>query len=336
MFTKIIALFTSVIAMVTSGIVGFSSEVGFDGYNLYVSNVEAIEAYENTLDTAIPQTAIYNLISDHFNSEGEKEKKAILIGYDGARADALMYGKETGAVKYMLSEGAFAYIGYCGGANFPQVNRQATSTAPGWCSILTGQWANVHGVNDNDVPKSNDTLTLLTTLVEDGKADSTCFYTSWGGHFGSDTSTYINEVQYCQENELPVNFVRRDNDIQVFSATVKELRKKNCADFLFTILEDTDHAGHDTGFSLFNEEYTKGFETQDNLARNLINMIEKRANYENEDWLIIIASDHGGFMTGHGLASVQERMTIILTNKEFTQQQITDGTPENSIISFIK
>lgn len=336
MFTKIIALFTSVITLVTSGIVGFSSKVGFDGYNLYVSNIEAIEAYENTLDTAIPQTAIYSLISDHFNSQSKKEKKAILIGYDGARADSLLYGKENGAVKYMLSKDAKAYIGYCGAANFPQVNRQATSTAPGWCSILTGQWANVHGVKDNDIPKDNDTLTLLTTLVEEGKADSTKFYTSWGGHFGGDTSTYINEKQYCKDNKLSVGFGYRDNDEEVYAATAKELKKKNCSDFIFTILEGTDHAGHDTGFGLFNEDYIKGYEDQDILAKKIINTIRKRENYKNEDWLIIIASDHGGFMTGHGMASIQERMTFIVTNKDFTPEQIAAGTGDQSIISFIK
>ena len=234
----------------------------------------------------------------------------------------------------MLSKGSKAYIGYCGAANFPQINRQATSTAPGWCSILTGQWANVHGVKDNDIPKSNDTLTLLTTLVEDGKANSTKFYTSWSGHFGYEDSTYINEKQYCKDNNLAVGFGYRDDDEGVFNAANKELKKANCSDFVFAILEGTDHAGHDTGFGLFNEEYTQGYEDQDIYAKKLINTIRKRANYKNEDWLIIIASDHGGFMTGHGMASIQERMTLIVTNKDFTEKQIADGIGDKSIISF--
>ncbi|MBQ7294627.1 MAG: alkaline phosphatase family protein [Clostridia bacterium] len=336
MLTKIISLITALITVMSALGASLSAKLEFDGINLYRQNVAAIEAYENDLDTAIPQTAVYNLITDHYNSGGKKEKKVLLLGYDGGRADALMLGKENGAVKYLLSKGAEAYIGYCGAVNYPKINRQATSTAPGWCSILTGQWGNVTGVTDNAVPKSNDHLTLLTTLVEDGIADSTEFYTSWDGHFMDEDSTYIYEKQYCEDNKLPVGFNYCDDDNETYKKALKEIKSKNCADFIFPIFEATDHAGHDTGFSLYNEDYTNGFEEQDILAKKLLNAVRKRANYKNEDWLIIITSDHGGFNTGHGFITLQERMTFIVTNKAFTEKQIADGVGEGSILDIIR
>ena len=48
--------------------------------------------YENTIETAIPQTELYNIVKNHFESplaDGKTEKKAIIIGYDGCRADVL-------------------------------------------------------------------------------------------------------------------------------------------------------------------------------------------------------------------------------------------------------
>ena len=51
-------------------------------------------------------------------------------------------------------------------------------------------------------------------------------------------------------------------------------------------------------------------------AGEVIEAIKARKNYENEDWLIILTSDHGGFVTSHGGLTIQERMTFIVINKE--------------------
>ena len=62
-----------------------------DTEELYRQNV-ALVGYENTIETAIPQTELYNIIKAHFDSplaDGKTEKKAIVIGYDGCRADVL-------------------------------------------------------------------------------------------------------------------------------------------------------------------------------------------------------------------------------------------------------
>ena len=54
-----------------------------------------------------------------------------------------------------------------------------------------------------------------------------------------------------------------------------------------------------------------------NNYKETIDAIKARETYDTEDWLIIITSDHGGFGTKHGKASIQERMTFIVSNKEF-------------------
>ncbi len=284
----------------------------------YKDRVNSVSIYENTLETAYPQTDIYKIISNHFNTPTKgKTKKCIVIGYDGCRADALTFlnNSPKGAINTLMKSGGKTYLSYCGGVNYPAINKQDTSTAPGWCSMLTGVWADVHGVRGNGIAKSNDHLTLLTTLVESKKIDNSAFYVSWGGHFSADDATYKNEVKYCQDKKLDVTFLRAGDDKGTYENVMKDVKKADCSDFIFSIFEYPDHAGHDTGFSLKNKEYEKAFYEADATAANIISAIKSRSTYASEDWLIILTSDHGGFNRGHGLLTIQERMTFITTNK---------------------
>lgn len=312
-----INIFYSVIAGIASFFMMLYGVFGglnnFDTVSKYEKSVASFEAYENTIETAVPQTDLYDIILEHFNSDlpaGKLVKKAIVIGYDGCRADALTLCEEDGAIYKLITEGGKAYISYCGGVNYPVFNTQATSTAPGWASILTGEWADVHGITDNDITKSTDNLTLLTSLVENGTIDDSAFYVSWNGHFNTEDATYNLEKAYCEEKGLDVIFSDADDDNGTTANTLGDIRSLDCSDFIFTILEHTDHAGHDTGFDLENSDYSSAFQAAEADALQMINAIEGRLTYPVEDWLIIITTDHGGFNTGHGAFTLQERMTF--------------------------
>ncbi|MBR4286978.1 MAG: alkaline phosphatase family protein [Clostridia bacterium] len=289
-----------------------------DTEDVYRTNVEAVN-YENTIETAMPQTDLYGIINEHFNSalpEGKTEKKAIVIGYDGCRADILNeIQSENSAIASLVAEGASLKLAYCGGVNYPEKNTQDTSTAPGWCSILTGEWADKTGITANDIVKSVEPKTLLTTLVEDGKAESSLFVTRWAGHFSRDEATYVDEMKYCEDNNLAVTFNKCDNDEKSLEYTLDAVSKENCQDFIFVIYEPTDSTGHDYGFSYNNPRYKEAFVRADAYALETINAIKGRASYAQEDWLIILTSDHGGFGSGHGNESIQERMTFVVSTK---------------------
>ena len=315
---KFISTIMSIVMMIPS-LLGFYSADAKDTEALYRENVSSV-GYENTIETAIPQTDIYDMIADHFASplpEGKTAKKAIVIGYDGCRADALKYLGNTSfsGIGKMLDDGASLNLTYCGGVNYPEENTQATSTAPGWCSILTGEWADKHGITGNGITKTMEYKTLLTSLTEDGVIDSARFVTSWDGHFMTDDSTYKLEKEYCEENEINVAFNFCTEDVASSSAVIKDLKQDDCSDFIFAIYEGPDHAGHSFGFSTNSPIYEAGFVLNEILAYRTLKAIENRDTYESEDWLIIITADHGGYGTSHGNASIQERMTFIVTNK---------------------
>lgn len=312
-FNKIIGFFLLIPALL-----GLFSSDAKDTEEAYREKVSGI-AYENTIETAIPQTDLYGLIKNHFSTplpEGKTEKKAIIIGYDGCRADALslMPGAFSGIQK-MIDDGHPLNISYCGGVNYPAKNTQATSTAPGWCSILTGEWADKHKITGNGITKSVEPKTLLVSLVEDKTIDSAAFITRWDGHFVDDDSTYKAEKEYCEKNNLNVEYICTAGDLTSANKTIGNIKKDDCSDFIFAIYEGPDAAGHGFGFSTNSPIQEAGFVINDILAYKTIKAIENRDTYESEDWLIILTSDHGGYGTGHGGDTIQERMTFVICNK---------------------
>lgn len=320
LFWRIISWFATFGLMIGGTFMGTN---GADFIAKYQKAVRSVPYYSNTMETAVPQTEIYNLIKDHLEGElpeGKTSKKAIVIGYDGCRADnlALINDEHASAIRMLAEEGEVA-VGYCGGVQYPRINTQATSTAPGWCTMLTGVWADVHGVTDNDIPKSNDHLTLLTTAVEDGTIDNSAFYVSWGGHFSGNNSTYINEKNYIEEKGLDVAFVREGDDNGTYANVMNDLSKDDCSDFIFSIFEFCDHVGHDTGFNHKNAAYVSSFYDAEAVGTDIINKIKARSTYESEDWLILITTDHGGYNTWHGGPTMHERYTFIASNKAITK-----------------
>jgi len=292
-----------------------------DTEKAYDAMVKKVTSFENDYETALPQTELYSLIKEHFESplpEGKSEKKCIVIGFDGTRCDVLPYIDEhsESGIKDVLNMNGSNYISYCGGVNYPQENTQDTSTAPGWCSILTGQWADVHGIYENYIPKSNENLTLFTTLVENKTIDSSEFIVSWDGHFNKSDCTYYPEKEYVESKNLNVTFKDTSDDNGTFSETLNNVKNENCTDFLFCILEYCDHLGHASDFGHQNSSYVDAFEKDDSSAHKIISAIKERDTFSSEDWLIIITSDHGGIGAKHGGDSKQERYTFIVANKK--------------------
>ncbi len=124
--STIISAITSVITALSTllvSIFGYAADIT-DTTKNYRERVAGLSVYENAIETALPQTVIYDVISEHFNSplpEGKTEKKAVIIGFDGGRADSLdVASLSNGGSKLLLKNGGKAYIGYAGGVNYPK------------------------------------------------------------------------------------------------------------------------------------------------------------------------------------------------------------------------
>ncbi|NLP47713.1 MAG: hypothetical protein GX345_02085 [Clostridiales bacterium] len=288
---------------------------------LYGKGLDKSAMFENSLADALPQTVVAKMVRQHFDEplpQGKTVKKTIIIGYDGVRADSvpLLKGATVSGINEIAKDGGL-YVSYAGGPN-KYFDKQATSTAPGWASILTGVWGKENGCKDNGQPKSNDYLTVLTELVENGKAQSSVFKYIWSGHHGAKGATYTPEVEYTQAKGLNVRWEKCiwDDDLQ--ESYLEEVRGDTCADIIFGVYERPDSAGHNSGFTNKNPNYVDAVKGCDVDAYEIIQAIRARDTYDTEDWQIIITSDHGGIRTSHGTQEVDCRATFIATNKPIT------------------
>ena len=83
--------------------------------------------------------------------ETRSQKRVLIIGMDGTRPDALLKAK-TPTFDRLIREGAFTDQAQILGKRY---QKNDTISGPGWSSILTGVWADKHGVHDNHFKGKN-------------------------------------------------------------------------------------------------------------------------------------------------------------------------------------
>ena len=285
----------------------------------YTEQASAMDIFDNTLDEQMPQTIVHKLVTDHFNSPlpaGKKVKKAIFIGYDGFRVDGLNNIKDldNSAIMYVKSLGGL-YHTFSGGV--AGKNEQATSTAPSWMAMLTGGWGDYNGITDNSQMKNPNAKTFLTEQAENGRCAS--FTTSWREHT---ELSYRPDIANSIKNNISVEYTHQIDDTATYYQILKYVSKpageekipEQDPDCIFFTLEYTDHAGHSTGYKS-NDEYIQACKDDENYGYDIIKTIEARSTYDEEDWLIVISTDHGGKGTGHGGQTSMEKLTWLACNK---------------------
>ncbi|MGN1418542.1 MAG: hypothetical protein ACI4W6_04375 [Acutalibacteraceae bacterium] len=283
----------------------------------YVKSLNAKGIFDNTYETRIPQTVASDVILKHFEKT-DKQPKCIFIGWDGCRADAMKYliksedrkvsgDNDTGVYSAVssLKETGGLYITYVGGE---EKDPQETSTAQGWASALCGKWMKKPWKQGIEWTLDNDYPTVLKILAEKGYKAS--FSAIWSIHFDN---TYKNEIEFAQKGGLEQYFYRFETDLELYD-NLKD-RIKCGDDFIFGIFENPDINGHETGFGDDNYRYVSGVCNLDRLSYQLLTEIKKRSTFEDEDWLVVIGSDHGGHQTRHGTQKIQDRTTFLAMSK---------------------
>lgn len=309
----------------------------------YLEKVDSYTFWENDASQAISQPNIGKMVEEFLNSDSNgKAKKVAFIGYDGCRADVLINALKSGAtdkdgndlsghnedgtysaLAKIKNDGGKLYIAHAGGYTGEETE-QHCSTAPGWSALLTGVWGIDNGITDNGMPKNMDYKTFLLKAAED-KGMKTTFAASWEPHF---TENYTAEIDYLKQHpDIPMNFEQVADDVALheYLLSCVQAGSPNEKDIIFGIYEGTDHNGHGTGFSNDNYRYIKGFRDEDEMAYELLAAIESRPTYAQEDWLIVLTTDHGGIHTWHGGQSLEERTTWVVCNKPIDAKYYSQG-----------
>ena len=224
------------------------------------------------------------------------EKKVLFIGIDGCRADALEVA-DTPNIDNLIQNGLYENEAIC------SINGQATYSGPGWSSMIAGVWMNKHGVYDNSFNGSNyDEYPPFTTLLEENGNDyHMASFIMWSPIH---TNIFNGSMDY---NELHSSY---DESVAIGAANY--LQNTQDIDLLFLDFDHVDHAGHSYGFEPNITNYTNEISDVDSYIGIVLEALENRPTFWEEDWLIIVTSDHGGNYNGHGGQSIEERLIPII------------------------
>jgi arylsulfatase A-like enzyme len=103
------------------------------------------------------------------------------------------------------------------------------------------------------------------------------------------------------------------NDAQVAEIAAKHLVETN-PDAVFIQFDEVDGAGESSQFSVKSQKYIQQIEKTDGYIGELLAALKKRKTYADEEWLIIVTTDHGGKGNTHGGDSPEERRIFIITS----------------------
>lgn len=217
-----------------------------------------------------------------------KEHKVLIIGIDGVRPDALQKAT-TKNMDELWKNGAYS---------FHATTDEISSSGPCWTAMLTGVWHQKHQVVSNDYksPNLKEYPHFFHRIREERPDLQTYSIVNWG------PIHQILQEHDASHHSSPIN------DGRVTSSVVRTLKRKE-VDVMFVQLDHVDHAGHTYNFSPESEKYLKAIEKSDRQLGQMVGALEKRKNYDQEDWLILITTDHGGSDHGHG-KNIKEHTTI--------------------------
>lgn len=236
-------------------------------------------------------------------------KKILFIGIDGCRADVMM-SSNTPNIHNLINQSIYSLDGLCAAT---------TWSGNGWSTMLTGAWHTKHNVQDNNFTSPN--FTNYPDFMTRAEAYNPNLRTISLAHWSP-----INDI-IVQNADVKTNY---GTDLAVKNAAVGALQSDN-PDILFIDFDDVDHAGHSYGFNSNTSQYVSSIETTDAYIGEIVAAMKNRTTYNNEDWMVVLTTDHGATDTSHGGGSLSERdIFTIYSNPNFTPQQISKTIVESN------
>lgn len=242
-------------------------------------------------------------------------QKVLVIMLDGCRADAIFNANMPNIRK--LASGQWQK-GYKAAYSFyAQVVTDApTHSAPNHSSLATGVKAAKHHVLRNNVTKYGNFKEyphFLSHLADKYPELKAAFFYVWP-ESGCITSNNPRVVYKCAD------------DGAVVSEAAKFLTDGDAVTIYINL---PDAGGHYGGYYPHHAYYMNTLAQCDEWIGKLLDTIAKRKNFANEDWLICLTADHGGYFTSHGHKSntgMGSTIPLIVSSKHVKPGRLA-GTP---------
>jgi len=230
-------------------------------------------------------------------------QRVLIIGIDGCREDVA----EIATTPYL--DGLKT-----NGLSSPDaLNDDITVSGPGWSAILCGVWSDKHLVTGNNFSGNN--------------------YAQYPSFFQrvETYDTSLNTISICHWSPINNSIVVNDADITINASSDLSVAmeaafhlENNDPHVMFLHFDEIDGAGHGNGFAADVPEYVAKIEEVDGHIGTVIKALETRPNYAQEDWIVLVTSDHGGINFSHGgNTPEEENVPFIVSGNSILLQSIT-------------
>ncbi len=252
-------------------------------------------------------------------------KHSFIFALDGLRGD----GITNASTPHMdsLINGTWAQ-GYKGAfAHYAQTMTDAApNSGPNHVGIMTGVTAtkslvtsnsNVGGGNYVDYPH-------YQTIIENHNPSlNTAYLVTWG-----------TDMQIANNADIKIDSTDAGNTqraVNIVNGTFSSANwpKGTQPDSVFFFIDAIDSAGHGNAFDVANSNYIAAINKVDGQIGQVLDAIKNRPNFANEDWQIIITSDHGGRGPSHGIHHADVYTIPFLVASKDAGQGYLEGVPNN-------
>lgn len=218
-------------------------------------------------------------------------RRVLFLGIDGTRWDALQ-AAATPTLDRLLASGIHSDTCLILGDRY---RNNDTISGPGWSSILTGVWADKHGVNDNSFKGKNyEAFPHLFARIKQRQPEArTVSLVTWAPIEDEIVSHADERRKFAIQGKGYAGA-----DAEAAAEAVRQLAVPELA-CLFLYQAQVDAAGHANGFHPTVAEYVAAIEAVDRNLADVLAALESRPTRAAEDWLVVVTSDHGGRGTNH-------------------------------------
>lgn len=280
----------------------------------------------------------------------EKKRKTVFVIIDGITVDNIERMKPS-AIFDIASVGHYSR-GYCGG-KVGQYSETPTISAVGYNNILTGTWVNKHNVKNNENQSPNYNYWSIFRIAKEQETNfTTALYSSWTdnrtmllGEGKPETGNLKIDYVYDGYDLDKENFPKREYDLHIYDIDsvvcerAAECIRTEAPDLNWVYMWYPDDAYHIFGDGSFSDEYVY---KEDALIAKVWEAVKYREMEHNEEWLVIVLTDHGRDELGYGHGGQSDRARAIWmstnlkeVNGQFAEPYLSHADVNPTICKFM-
>ena len=268
--------------------------------------------------------------------------KALVVMLDGTRSDAIENG-ETPNMKRLVA-GTWQKGYACAWTPAAKTIHDAlASSAPNHAAIALGVTAGKSGVLNNGYYKKCDYAkwpSWLARIAEARPDARTLFMYSWKADEGLCPDPRVeflfagSLLEGAGHMSMSGAFAYQ-RDFANGEELARRLSSPAAPDATLLFLDLPDFGGHGhlhgdgTGFYPYCTTYLGAVHAVDAIIGKCLDAIAARPGFKDEDWLVMITSDHGGYAKTHGLFGGHATAIPLIVSSRRVRQGRIPGTPHN-------